>query len=91
MANNRLYIRCKGCSGFMAFAKFYPSDDGIGWYTHNKELGDDFNNFFEEHGKHNEMDNYGQFWDLVDEMDDRVKLYDYPNRKILMEDSKERK
>jgi hypothetical protein len=83
MANNRLYIRCKGCGDFMAFAKFYPSDDNVGWYTNVQS--DDFNNFFKEHGPHNKMDNYGSFWDLVDEDDDRVKLYDFEKRKIIMQ------
>jgi len=82
MANNRFYIRCKGCSGFMAFAKFYPDDAGIGWYS--RIEAEQFNTFFEEHGNHNKMDNYGSFYDLMDEDDDRVELYDFDKRKIIM-------
>lgn len=68
----------------MAWAKFYPQDDGVGWYTNTNS--DAFNTFFEEHGPHNKMDNYGSFYDLMDEEDDRVELYDFVNRKIIMKE-----
>lgn len=86
MANNRFLIRCKGCSGFMAWAKFYPTtgDHGVGWYTNTNNEA--FNKFFEEHDPHNEMDDYGSFYDLMDENDERIKLLDWEKRKITMLD-----
>lgn len=96
MANNRLLIRCKGCSGFQAWAKFYPTgtfiggpdDDpeNTGWYT-NVEA-EDFNSFFREHERHNKMDNYGSFWDLMDENDDRIKLLNWSTRKLTIKSAK---
>ena len=86
MANNRIYIRCKGCKGFMPFAKFYPSDYGCGWFSYTGS--DEFNNFFERHGKCNKMDNYGDFWDILTEGDSRLKLIDFEKSIIILKKDK---
>lgn len=66
----------------MAFAKFYPSDTDCGWYSHTDS--EDFNTFFEEHGKCNKMDSYGDFWDILTEGDERLKLIDHTTSKITL-------
>ncbi len=41
MANNRLYLKCKGCGDLFSPMKFYPS---VGWYiSKNPVLVEDWN------------------------------------------------
>lgn len=62
MANNRLYLKCKICGKAQAFAKYYPVEEGAGWYLNQNNLDD----FFDEH--HHELD-FSPFGDYQYEME----------------------
>lgn len=89
MANNRLYIVCNKCNDFFALLKYYPRGGFIGgnqgWYS-NYSDHEEFNKWTELHEKHAaKLDiNGGEYFTFVTEQDSRVKLYDFKNRKIIL-------
>lgn len=85
MANNRMYIVCRECEGFVSIAKTL----GDGWYTNGPI---DLNDFFKEHDHVSKLeDGFGsKQFALVFEVDDpQVRTYDFSERKIRLSPTKE--
>lgn len=80
MANDRIYMKCRGCGETKMLAKYYPSNYGVWW-------PEEVCKWIEDHMKHSpnfgEMDLKGdRCFDLFTESDERFgELYQPPNKK----------
>ena len=82
MANNRMWLVCRGCgTGFM-LGKTFSS----GYYTSNEDFENNLNTFYDEHAFCGGVDNENMF-ELQYETahDDGVKECDYSKMKFFME------